>query len=258
MQNFAGKIALITGAASGIGAATAKHLASCGIGKLILCDRDGDGLEQIALDTQIVRLNGDVGDPVFWQAAAPHLNGLHFAVANAGISRGAAITDIAYDDWRAIMAVNLDGVFLTVQHAMRAMIAGASGGAIVLSASASGIKARAGTAAYSASKAAVIHFGKIAAVEAAAHNIRVNIIAPGGVKTAIWNDVPGFDDMLKKYGSREKVFDAFADMGAAMGIPSPRFAEASEIAAQIAFLLDDAACGTMTGNVLVSDGGYSL
>ena len=254
MNSFTGKTALITGAASGIGAACAAHLAGEGVGKLILCDINREALEQLDLPCDTIRLPGDVAQPLYWEDNAPHLDGLDFAIANAGIARSGPLTDMAFDDWRAVMAVNLDGIFLSVQHAMRAMIKAGNGGSIVLTASSTGIKAQPGVAAYGASKAAVIHLGKIAAVEAAPHGIRINVIAPGGVKTAIWHSSQGFAEMVREYGSEEKAFAAMA----AAGQPLPRYAEASETAAQIAFMLDDTVSGTMTGNVMVSDGGYVL
>ena len=128
-----------------------------------------------------------------------------------------------------------------------------NGGAIVLTASAAGIKAEPGIAAYGASKAAVIHLARIAAKEGAASGIRVNSIAPGGVETPIWSNVPFFHSLVESTGSEEAAFKAMGAAAAPMG----RFARADEIAQQIAFLLSNKA-GFTTGACLVSDGGYSL
>jgi NAD(P)-dependent dehydrogenase (short-subunit alcohol dehydrogenase family) len=134
---------------------------------------------------------------------------------------------------------------------MRAMKS--SGGSIVLTASAAGLKAEPGIAAYGASKAAVIHLARIAAREGAPNRIRVNSIAPGGVETPIWSDVPFFADLMRSTGSEEA---AFAKLGRT-ATPIGRFAKPEEIAQQIAFLLSERAAFT-TGACLVSDGGYSV
>jgi len=123
---------------------------------------------------------------------------------------------------------------------------------VVLTASATGLKAEPGTAAYGASKAAVIQMARVAAREAARFGVRVNAIAPGGVETPIWDNAPMFGDMVAEAGSRDA---AIAQMGRA-GMPLGCFATPEEIAGQIGFVLSDIAA-TITGSVLVSDGGYS-
>ncbi len=253
MPDFTDSIALITGAASGIGAATATRLASGGARKLILVDLDEDRLRDFAFSLPCERqiLIGNVADEQFW--AATDLTGLTHAVVNAGIGAGGPIEELSFAEWRRVLSVNLDGAFLTLQAAMRAIRATGNGGAIVLTASAAGVKAEPGIAAYGASKAAVIHLARIAAKEAAAGNIRVNAIAPGGVETAIWSSLPFFQDLVKSAGSEEAAYKAMA----AMATPLGRYATAEEMAEQIAFLLSDRAVYT-TGACLVSDGGYSL
>ena len=250
MSDFSQAIILITGAASGIGAATATRLAHAGARKLILVDCDEDRLRDFAFTLPCERqiMIADVADEGLWQRE--DLTGLTHAVVNAGIGAGAPLIETSFAEWRRVLSVNLDGAFLTLQAAMRAMQG--NGGAIVLTASAAGIKAEPGIAAYGASKAALIHLAKIAAKEGAAMNVRVNAIAPGGVKTPIWSNVPFFQDLVESTGSEEA---AFKTMGAAA--PSGRFAQADEIAAQIAFLLSDDAA-SITGACLVSDGGCTL
>ena len=245
---FSGKSVLVTGAASGIGAACARWLAGHGAKRLALVDRDEEGLGRLGLEGDTFA--GDVADPALWERIEAEAGPLDHAVINAGIAAGGALAETSFDEWRRVLSVNLDGAFLTLQAAMRAMQG--NGGAIVLTASAAGIKAEPGIAAYGASKAAVIHLAKIAAKEGAAMNVRVNAIAPGGVKTPIWSNVPFFQDLVESTGSEEA---AFKTMGAAA--PSGRFAQADEIAAQIAFLLSDDAA-SITGACLVSDGGYTL
>jgi NAD(P)-dependent dehydrogenase (short-subunit alcohol dehydrogenase family) len=240
---------LITGAASGIGRATAEYLAAGGAGRLVLVDRDGAALDALDLPYPCERLTGDVADEAFWEAAAPRLATLDGAVINAGVAGAGSITDLAFAEWRRILAVNLDGAFLTLRASLRAM---RDGGAIVATASAAGLKPEAGVAAYGASKAGLIHLVKVAAKEAAPRRIRVNAIAPAGVETPVWDGVPMFADRAKQIGRDA----AFAEL-AALATPLGRYAKPEEIAAQIAFLLSDAAA-LITGTVLVSDGGYSL
>ena len=252
MSDFTDVIALITGAASGIGAATATRLANAGARKLILVDLDEDRLRDFAFSLPCERdvLIGDVGDEQFWASA--DLTGLTHALVNAGIGAGGPIEELSFAEWRRVLSVNLDGAFLTLQAAMRAIRA-SGGGAIVLTASAAGVKAEPGIAAYGASKAAVIHLARIAAKEGAAGNIRVNAIAPGGVETAIWSALPFFEDLVKSTGSEEAAYKAMAGMA----VPLGRYAKADEMAEQIAFLLSGRAAYT-TGACLISDGGYSL
>ena len=249
--DFSDRVALVTGAASGIGAACARWLAGRGVGRLVLTDIDGDALAAFDPGCLVERLVGDIADPEFWTDAGPALDGLQIAVLNAGVSSGGPIDALDFEEWRRVLRVNLDGAFLSLQAAMRA-IEGA--GSIVLTASISGVKTEPGTAAYGASKAGVMQLARVAAKEGAARGLRVNAIAPGGVDTPIWDQTQFFRDLVEQNGGdRQSALDAMA----AMATPLGRYATADEIAAQVGFLLSDAAA-TITGTVLASDGGYSL
>jgi NAD(P)-dependent dehydrogenase (short-subunit alcohol dehydrogenase family) len=249
MSVFEGRSALVTGAASGIGFAVAQFLAAEGVARLILVDSDATALDAVDASCTIERAVGNVTDEAFWHALAPRIEGLDHAVVNAGVAGAGAIAELDFDEWRRILSVNLDGAFLTMRASLRAM---REGGSIVATASAAGIKPEPGVAAYGASKAGLIHLVKVAAKEAAARRIRVNAIAPAGVETPVWDAVPMFADRAKEIG-REA---AFAEM-ASMATPLGRYAKPEEVAAQIGFLLSDAAA-LITGAVLVSDGGYTL
>jgi 2-keto-3-deoxy-L-fuconate dehydrogenase len=251
MQPFKDAVALITGAGSGIGAAVATRLAKSGARKLILVDRAETRVHDFAFTLACARavVVGDVADPALWAEA--DLTGLTHAVVNAGIATTGLIESLAFEDWRRVMTVNLDGAFLTLQAALRA-IRSTGAGSIVVTASAAGVKAEQGIAAYAASKAALIQLSRVAAKEAAADGIRVNVIAPGGVETPIWDEIPMFAERAEAVGRDA----AFAEM-AAMATPLKRYAKPEEIAAQVAFLLSDD-CRTVTGTVFVSDGGYTL
>src|SRR4051794_27327650 len=133
MTDFTNAVALITGAASGIGAATATRLAASGARKLILVDTNEEQLRDFAFTLPFERqpITRHGADPALWNAA--DLTGLTHAVVNAGIGAGAPIIDSGFEEWRRVMSVNLAGAFLTLQAAMRAMRD--RGGAIVLTAS---------------------------------------------------------------------------------------------------------------------------
>jgi 2-keto-3-deoxy-L-fuconate dehydrogenase len=251
MTDFTNAVVLITGAASGIGAATATRLATSGARKLILVDLEEERLRDFAFTLPCERqpIIGDVADPDLWAQA--DLTGLTHALVNAGIGAGGPIQECSLEDWRRVMSVNLDGAFLTLQAAMRAMRD--RGGSIVLTASIAGIKAEPGIAAYGASKAGVIQLARIAAKEGGPLGIRVNAIAPGGVETPIWRSVPFFSQLVETLGNEEAAFKAMGSSGTPLG----RFAKPEEVAGEIAFLLSDA-CGFVTGTCFVADGGYSL
>jgi 3(or 17)beta-hydroxysteroid dehydrogenase len=172
----------------------------------------------------------------------------------AGISFAAPVVDTSLEDWRRVMAINLEGTFLGTKHAILAMRQGDCGGSIVNVSSASGIKATAGASAYSASKAAVCMFTKTVAKECVERgdSIRINSVCPSGVKTPMWRAMSFFEELVAKTGSEEAAFQAMSQ-----SLLHRRFAEPEEIAEAILYLASDES-RFVTGLDLVIDGGYTL
>jgi 3(or 17)beta-hydroxysteroid dehydrogenase len=253
------KVCIVTGAGSGIGRATATLLASEGA-TVIVADIDRAAAERAAA---VIRDAGgrsdaatlNVVDETAWTAViattlARHSR-LDVLVNNAGIALSKPVTETRLEEWRRVLGVNLDGVFLGTKHAIDAM-SPRGGGSIINIASVAGINAYSGTGAYGASKAAVRHFSKIAAIECAdaQNGIRVNVVAPGGVKTPLWESVALFRELVAKHGGTE---EAFAVLGG--NKPSEQFATPEEIAETIVFLASDES-SHLTGVELVIARGH--
>jgi NAD(P)-dependent dehydrogenase (short-subunit alcohol dehydrogenase family) len=257
-------VTLITGAASGIGAACARDLAKRSHGGLVLVDLDDAALGAVAdsLDAlnvapeRVSTLAFDVADPNRWAQAADFIRTqygrLDWAIVNAGVAHSSTIEETDLVDWRRVMSTNLDGAFLTLRTVMPLMRDNAQGGAIVVSASAAALKAEPGVGAYGASKAGLLQLMRVAAKEGAPHKIRVNAIAPGGVETPMWSSMPWFKDLVREAGSERAAFDRLAQLAT----PLARYAAADDIARLIIMLLSDDA--PITGATLVVDGGYTL
>jgi NAD(P)-dependent dehydrogenase (short-subunit alcohol dehydrogenase family) len=253
-----GKTALVTGAGSGIGQATAVLFGAEGA-RVAVTDLDGGRADAVAgrirdqggecfarvLD---VRLEAD------WTAAIADVvvrwGGLDVLVANAGISFARPIWEMSLEEWRRVQSVNLDGAFLGTKHAVRAMREQGRGGSIVIVSSASGVKASAGASAYGASKAAVRQLARAVALECARDGIRVNTVVPAGVVTPMWEGMPFFQELARERG------EAGAWEALAADTPLGRFADPQEIAAGILFLASDES-SYVTGTDLVIDGGYT-
>jgi NAD(P)-dependent dehydrogenase (short-subunit alcohol dehydrogenase family) len=252
MRRLDGKRALVTGAGSGIGRAAARRLAEEGA-RVVATDLRAAAAEETA--AEIVRAGGlaealelDVTEEAHWVRATREP--LDVLVANAGVSFAKPVVDTTLAEWRRVMAVNLDGVFLGVKHSLPVL---RDGGSIVVISSASGIKATPGASAYAASKAALRLFAKSVALEVADRRIRVNTVHPAGVETAMWDATPFFAKAVAEHGSREAAYRAIA---ATQTQGLKRFAHPDEIAATIAFLACDESA-FITGAELVIDGGYT-
>lgn len=252
MARLSGKVALVTGAASGIGAAAARRLAQDGAA-VLLTDRGIAG-EDVA--ASIVAAGGraafrlhDVTSHPDWAAAVEHavadFGRLDILVNNAGVAGGNnQLMDHSFEAWRQILSVNLDGVFLGLRHAGPRLQA-AGGGSVINISSILGKVGMAGAAAYCASKGGVALLTKAAALEWAPLGIRVNSVHPGFI------DTPMVSGAL---ASREDGNEMRVALMARH--PVGRFGVPREIADAIAFLASDEA-SFITGAELVVDGGYT-
>jgi NAD(P)-dependent dehydrogenase (short-subunit alcohol dehydrogenase family) len=259
MGRVEGKVAIVTGGASGIGAACAETLAREGA-KVVLTDVDGPRGEALAerlraAGLQARFLHQDVTDEARWTEVVAEterlFGGLHIMVANAGIAVMGPVVDMTLADWRRQTAVNLDGVFLSVKHAIPAMRRAGGRGSVVLMSSVAGLRGSAGLAGYSATKGAVRLLAKSVALECAAERdgIRVNSVHPGIIETAIWEKMPAG----LPHG-RDAPLDCRAI--AELGVPLGEAGQASDIADAVLFLCSDAA-RHMTGSEVVVDGGMT-
>jgi NAD(P)-dependent dehydrogenase (short-subunit alcohol dehydrogenase family) len=251
-KSLDGRIAIITGAGSGIGRASAllfaAHGAKRGLGDKTAAVHDtaragadaGGSAQALQLDAG---LEADVQQMV---AAALGAHGrIDVAFANAGISGGrAGIFELTPEEWAEILRVNLIGPWLMVKHAGKAMADAGHGGSIICTASVAGIRSGAGGPAYSASKAGVINLVKVSAQQLCETNVRVNAICPG----------------LTETGMTKPTFDYAKDKGVTHKIgklnPLRRAAQPDELA-QVALFLASAQSSYVNGQAIAVDGGLS-
>lgn len=244
------KISLITGAASGIGWATAELFAAEGA-VVILADRDAEKLPQrlkelSARDARHRAMVLDVTSEAQWQRIIQEIERefgrLDVLVNNAGIGYFRSIVETTFEEWRKILAVNLDSVFLGTKHALP-LLARSGKGSIINVSSIRGQVAGPNVAAYSASKGGVRLFTKSTAIECAAagNGIRANSVHPGVIETPM---------------SAQALEDPAALAKSVERIPVGRLGKATEIAAAIVFLASDES-SYMTGSEVTIDGGYT-
>ncbi|WP_019874933.1 SDR family oxidoreductase [Sporichthya polymorpha] len=194
------KVAVITGAARGIGAAIAEAYDKEGA-IVVVSDIDGEGAERVAKGlSRGSAIQCDVTDEASVQAlfdgAVAQHGRVDIAVANAGVGRPMALAEMNLAEWRKVTSVNLDGVFLTIRSAALAMAA-TGGGSIIGMASITGFKGSALIGDYAAAKAGVINLCKTAATEFRAHNVRVNAMCPTFLDTVLVQEaVPTFEAAL--------------------------------------------------------------
>ncbi len=256
-----GKIALITGAANGLGRAAAIALAREGA-TIVATDRDEKGGAALGAEIEAdggkaVFFTHDVTDEENWRAVIAETKScfgrLDVLVNNAGIGLSGPVTEMTLTDWRRQTAVNIDGVFLGVKHGLPLMRE-SGGGSIINVSSIAGLKASANASGYCATKAAVRYFTKSVALECAAlkDNVRVNSLHPGIVTTAIWDSLIGTSGDGSNSRPRGATLDAFT----ATSVPFGRPGRTDEIAAGILWLASDES-SYVTGTELVIDGGRS-
>jgi NAD(P)-dependent dehydrogenase (short-subunit alcohol dehydrogenase family) len=235
MRRLEGKVAIVTGAGSGIGKATVELFRS-------------EGATVVGADLEGADVVADAGSEDDVQALIERVvyehGGLNVVFANAGISGGlASIFDQTPADWQEILRVNLIGPFLAIKHAAPVMKAN-GGGSIICTGSVAGLRAGAGGPAYSASKAGVISLVEIAATQLAGANIRVNAICPGLIETGMTRP---FYEHARAAGKEDRLGHLN---------PLKRGGEPGEIAAAALFLASDES-SYVNGHALVVDGGLS-
>ena len=245
---FEGRVALVTGAASGIGEATSRMLASRGAA-LCLVDQEGEGAGQLAATLReetgcrAAVFPADVVDFASAFLAVDHtlkqLGALHLLVACAGIHRDAVVWKMTEEQWDEVVAVDLKGVF-NYCRAAAPVLRGQGFGRIVAVSSINGMRGKFGLANYSAAKAGVLGLVKTLARELGRHGVTVNAIAPGYIESPMTRDLPA---AVKEAAVNES----------AVG----RLGQPEDVARAILFLLSDYA-GYITGTVLKVDGGQYI
>ena len=250
MSRLAGKSAVITGAAKGIGRATANVFAEEGA-RIVATDIDAEGLDRLRADleergAECVTVVGDVSNPADAQrmiaAAVEGFGRVDILVANAGVIPLGSIDESTAEDWDTVMSIDGRGMFLTCKYAIEAM-AKTGGGAIVCLSSISGMAGQSRQSTYGPAKFVATGLTKHLAVEWADRGIRVNAVAPGTIWTERVRqlpDEPGGAEYIEEIQKQH---------------PMGRLGEPAEVAHAIAFLASDEA-SFITGAILPVDGGY--
>ncbi|MDZ7950517.1 glucose 1-dehydrogenase [Nostoc sp. DedQUE09] len=246
MSLMAGKVAIVTGASSGIGRATALAFGKEGAKVVVVARREAQGEETVHLiheaGSEAVFVKADVMQAVDIEAmvkkAIETYGCLDYAFNNAGSGTSGKIADLSEADWDLEINANLKSVWLSMKYEIPAMQQ-SGGGAIVNISSQGALVGVANYGAYGAAKAGVIALSRAAAAEYSADRIRINTISPGAVKTELWAAAP--PEMLDQV---------------AAGIPLQRIGAPEDIASAVVWLCSDGAA-FVTGHNLVVDGGFT-
>jgi NAD(P)-dependent dehydrogenase (short-subunit alcohol dehydrogenase family) len=243
-MDLTGKTAIVTGAASGIGRATAALLAELGAG-VVLADRDAERGAEAAKEIGGTFVRCDVSRPAdcdaVVDAAVATYGGVDILFNNAGIIRRSTVLEITEDDWDLVMAVNIKSIMLLSRRAVPLMAA-AGGGSIINTGSGWGIKGGASAVSYCASKGAVVNMTRAMAIDHGPQNIRVNCVCPGDTATGM------LADEARQLG--QPVDSFYTD---AADRPLGRIGQPRDIAQTVAFLASDAAA-FVSGAVIAVDG----
>ena len=261
MGRVKGKVAIVTGGASGIGEACAKLLAREGA-KVVVSDIDRNGGVRVAKEIGEAGgtarfLEHDVTSEARWEEVVAEtvtaFGGLHILVNNAGIGIGGLCEKFSLEDWRRQAAVNIDGVFLGTKHAIPAMRA-SGGGSIIIMSSGAGLSGSPGMSGYCATKGAVRLFAKAVALEMAqlGDNIRVNSVHPGVIDTPIWTKVT--PETRAVFGGAATGNAVDPALLASVMAPLGKAGTPEDIAWGVVYLASDEA-RYVTGSELVIDGG---
>lgn len=245
MERFKGKVVVVTGAGSGIGEATARRFVEEGA-SVMICDKEADKLSaledelppgQVAVEVADISIPGDCTRLV--DSTVEKFGRLDVLINNAGVDQPGSVAELADADWRRVIDNDLSGVFYMTRAAMPHLVK--VKGAIINTASVSGLGGDWGHAAYCAAKGGIVNFTRATAMDSAKDGVRINAVCPTFTLTDMTKDMANNQSLMSKFRER---------------IPMQRIAMPEDIAGVIAFLASEDA-GFITGVALPVDGGIS-